>query len=81
MMHKLITSSNDNNDLSIGFHFLLDINWTRGQILVFRDDISRKKFCFRFHIKVVFGFTEHQKKMKYMDWGTNSYRIGMMIQW
>ena len=61
LMYKLITSSKDSNDLSIGF----DHSRNRR-----RDELALKKYIKgKYHVKImlkdVFGFAEHQEKATY----------------
>ena len=61
LMYKLITSSKDSNDLSIGF----DNSRKRR-----RDELARNKnIKCRYHVKImledVFGYAEHQEKATY----------------
>ena len=61
LMHKLITSSKDSNDLSIGF----DNSRNRR-----RDELAlNKNIKGKYHVKImlkdVFGFAEHQEKATY----------------
>ena len=61
LMYKLITSSKDSNDLSIGF----DHSRNRR-----RDELALKKYIKgKYHVKImlkdVFGFAEHQQKATY----------------
>ena len=59
LMYKLITSSKDSNDLSIGF------DYSRNRR---RDELAlNKKIKGKYHVKImlkdVFGFAEHQEKL------------------
>ena len=61
LMYKLITSSKDSNDLSIGF------DYSRNRR---RDELALiKKIKGKYHVKImlkdVFGFAEHQEKATY----------------
>ena len=61
LMYKLITSSKDSNDLSIGF----DNNRNRR-----RDELAlNKNIKGKYHLKImlkdIFGFAEHQEKATY----------------
>ena len=61
LMYKLITSSKDSNDLSIGF------DYSRNRR---RDEIAlNKNIKGKYHVKImlkdVFGFAEHQEKATY----------------
>ena len=61
LMYKLITSSKDSNDLSIGFD---DIHNRR------RDELApnkhmKSKYHLKYMLKDIFGFVEHQDKATY----------------
>ena len=61
-MYKLITSANDTDDLSIGFH--------RDRNRRLRELTNNKNMKGKYHVRVmpkdVFGFAEHQEKATYV---------------
>ena len=61
LMYKLLTSSKDSNDLSIGF----DRNRERRKNEISNDKIIRGKYHIRTYLKDIFVFAEHQEKGKY----------------
>ena len=58
LMYKLITSTEDTADLSIGF----DRDHDRRQRELINNKIVRGKYHMRFMLRDVFGFAEHQEK-------------------
>ena len=60
LMYKLITSSKDSNDLSIGF----DHSRNRRDELALNKNI-KGKYHVKIMLKDVFGFAEHQEKATY----------------
>ena len=58
LMYKLITSSKNSDDLSIGF----DRSAARRRAEITTNKILNGKFHLRFMLKDVFGFAEHQEK-------------------
>ena len=57
-MYKLITSSKNSDDLSIGF----DRSIARRQAEMTKNKSVKEKHHLRFMLKDVFGFAEHQEK-------------------
>ena len=60
-MHKVLSSSRDSDDLSIGFH---RSNEARERELT-DNKTTKGKYHVRFYLKDVFGFAEHQNKCSY----------------
>ena len=60
-MHKLISSSRDSNDLTIGFH---RSNAVRGRELA-NIESTEGNFHVRIYLKDLFGFAEHQDNCSY----------------
>ena len=60
-MHKLILSSRDNDDLSIGFH---RNNEAREKELT-NKKTTKVDYHVRIHLKDIFGFSEHQDNCTY----------------
>ena len=60
LMYKLLTSSNDSDDLSIGF----DRNRGRKNELSNNKSI-KGKYHIRIYLKDIFGYAEHQEKATY----------------
>ena len=58
LMHKLIASSGDSDDLSIGFH---RCNAVRERKLT-NNKSTKEKDHVRIYLKDIFGFAEHQDK-------------------
>ena len=58
LMYKLLTSSKDSNDLSIGF----DRNRGRRKNELTNNKTIKGKYHIRIYLKNVFGFAEHQEK-------------------
>ena len=61
LMYKLITSSKNSDDLSIGF----DRSSARRRAEITTNKNVNGKFNLRIMLKDVFGFTEHQEKATY----------------
>ena len=61
LMYKLITSSKDSNDLSIGFDH--SSNRRRGELALNKN--IKGNYQVKIMLKDVFGFAEHQKKATY----------------
>ena len=61
LMYKLITSSKDSNDLSIGF----DKSRNRRRDELALNKIIKGKYHVKIMLKDVFGFAEHQEKATY----------------
>ena len=61
LMHKLISSSRDTDDLSIGFH---RSNGVREKELG-NNKSTKGIYPVRIHLKDIFGFAEHQDKCTY----------------
>ena len=61
LMYKLITSSKDSNDLSIGFDN--SRNRRRDELALHKN--IKAKYHVKFMLKDVFGFAEHQEKATY----------------
>ena len=61
LMYKLITSSKDSNDLSIGF----DYSRNRRKDELALNKIIKGKYLVKIMLKHVFGFAEHQEKGTY----------------
>ena len=61
LMYKLITSSKDNNDLSIG----LDRSRNSKKDELALNKSTKGKYHLRIMLKVVFGFAEHQEEATY----------------
>ena len=61
LMYKLITSSKDSNDLSIGF----DYSRNRRKDELALDKNIKGKYHVKIMLKDVFGFAEHQEKATY----------------
>ena len=61
LMYKLLTSSRDSYDLSIGF----DQNRNRRQRELTNNKSQKGKFHVRIYLKDVFGFAEYQEKATY----------------
>ena len=61
LMYKLLTSSKDSDDLSIGF----DRNRGRRKSELSSNKSIKGKYHIRFYLKDIFGFSEHQKKGTY----------------
>ena len=61
LMYKLLTSSKDSDDLSIGF----DRNRDRRQREVTNNKNNKGKYHIRIYLKDIFGFAEHQEKGTY----------------
>ena len=61
LMYKLITSSKDSNDLSIGFDH--SRNWRRDDIALNKN--IKGKYHLKIMLKDVFGYAEHQEKATY----------------
>ena len=58
LMYKLLTSSKDSDDLSIGF----DRNRGRRKNELSNNKTIKGKYHIRIHLKDIFGFSEHQEK-------------------
>ena len=56
-MYKLLTSSRESDDLSIGFDRSLD----RRQRELTNNETQKRKFHFRIFSRYVFGFAEYQQ--------------------
>ena len=61
LMYKLLTSSKDSDDLSIGF----DRNRDRRQRELTNNKKNKGKYHIRIYLKDIFGFAEHQEKGTY----------------
>ena len=61
LMYKLLTSSRDSDDLSIGF----DRNRGRRKNELSSNKNIKGKYHIRFYLKDIFGFAEHQEKGTY----------------
>ena len=61
LMYKLLTSSKDSDDLSIGF----DRNRGRRKNELTNNKTIKGKYHIRIHLKDIFGFAEHQEKGTY----------------
>ena len=61
LMYKLLTSSKDSDDLSIGF----DRNRGRRKSEISDNKSNKGKYHIRIYLKDVFGFAEHQEKGTY----------------
>ena len=61
LMYKLLTSSKDSDDLSIGF----DRNRDRRQRELTNNKNNKGKYHIRIYLKDIFGFAEHQEKGTY----------------
>ena len=61
LMYKLITSSKDSNDLSIGFDH--SRNWIRDELALKKN--IKGKYHGKIMLKDFFGYAEHQKKATY----------------
>ena len=61
LMYKLITSSKDSNDLSIGFD--LSHNRRRDELALIKN--IKGKYHVKIMLKDVFGYAEHQEKATY----------------
>ena len=61
LMYKLLTSSKDSDDLSIGF----DRNRGRRKNELTNNKTIEGKYHNRIYLKVIFGFAEHQEKGTY----------------
>ena len=61
LMYKLLTSSKDGDDLSIGF----DRNRGRRKNELTNNKTIKGKYHIRIYLKVIFGFAEHQEKGTY----------------
>ena len=61
LMYKLLTSSKDGDDLSIGF----DRNRGRKKNELTNNKTIKGKYHIRIHLKDTFGFAEHQEKRTY----------------
>ena len=61
LMYKLLTSSKDSNDLSIGF----DRNRERRKNELTNNKNIKGKYHIRIYLKDIFGFAEHQQKGTY----------------
>ena len=64
LMYKLITSSKDNDELSIGF----ERNPKRTRDELTANKSVKVKYLLRIMLKDVFGFAEHQEKTTYGLW-------------
>ena len=60
-MYKLLTTSKDSDDLSIGF----DRNRGRGKSELSNNKSIKGKYHIRIYLKDNFGFAEHQEKVTY----------------
>ena len=58
LMYKLLTSSRNSDDLSIGF----DHYYNRRKREMTNNKNVKGKFHMKFHLKDIFGFAEHQEK-------------------
>ena len=67
LMYKLLTSSKDSDDLSIGF----DRNCGRRKSELSNNKSVKCKYHIRIHLKDLFGFAEHQQKGGHMVSDTN----------
>ena len=61
LMYKLLTSSKDSDDLSIGF----DRNRGRRKNELSNNKSNKGKYHIRIYLKDIFGFAEHQEKETY----------------
>ena len=61
LMYKLLTSSRDSDDLSIGF----DRNRGRRKNEITNKETIKGKYHIRIYLKDIFGFAEHQEKGTY----------------
>ena len=61
LMYKLLTSSKDSDDLSIGF----DRNRGRRKNELSNNNTIKGKYHIRIYLKDIFGFAEHQEKGTY----------------
>ena len=61
LMYKLLTSSKDSDDLSIGF----DRNRERKKNELTNNKSIKGKYLIRIYLKDIFGFAEHQEKGTY----------------
>ena len=61
LMYKLIASSKDSNDLSIGF----DRSRNRRKEELTQNKNVKNKYHLKFLLKKIFGFAEHQEKATY----------------
>ena len=61
LMYKLLTSSKDSDDLSIGF----DRNRGRRKNELSNNKTIKGKYHIRIYLKDIFGFSEHQEKGTY----------------
>ena len=61
LMYKLLTSSKDSDDLSIGF----DRNCGRRKSELSTNKIIKGKYHIRTYLKDIFGFAQHQEKGTY----------------
>ena len=61
LMYKLLTSSKDSDDLSIGF----DRNRGRRKNEISNNKSIKGKYHIRIYVKDIFGFAEHQEKGTY----------------
>ena len=61
LMYKLITSSEDSNDLSIGF----DYSRNRRRDELARNKTIKGKYHVKIMLKDIFGYAEHQEKATY----------------
>ena len=61
LMYKLLTSSKDSDDLSIGF----DRSWDRRRSELSNNKSIKGKYHIRIYLKDIFGFAEHQEKGTY----------------
>ena len=61
LMYKLLTSSKDSDDLSIGF----DRNRGRRKNELSNNKTIKGKYHIRIYLKDIFGFAEHQEKGTY----------------
>ena len=61
LMHKLLSSSRDSDDLSIGFHRSIEAR--EGELT--NNKANKGNYHFRIYLKDVFGFPEHKDNCTY----------------